>query len=416
MIVARQIKAHPGLRQAGRAWYKTARKSLIARGYVPSAVAPCVFTKDAPCGGYMCVGVFVDDIVGLNVTNDRNALQELADSLKDDFEIKVTKLEKFLGAQYDVGEDGVRMHLTQYITGMLERFEMGTCKAVKNPELTREDIALPPDETELPQRAIKRYQEKVGALMFAQTCCRLDLAHAVGMLARKMGAPRACDDAAATQVFRFLQGTTQELGILFRFASDASHPGLVAFCDSDWAGGPEGRRSTGGFVVLYNMAPVTWSSQLQAVVATSSCEAEYIAASETAREVSYLRELLLAMMNPQAGPTVIYGDNQGALQLIENPTAHKRTKHIEVKFHYVRVAQERFVIKMVKVHTDLNPADIMTKATGTGTFCRHVDLLMSRPAAEPTAAVTATPAAVIAAKLVAAPAGARRQILRRKHV
>jgi hypothetical protein len=95
------------------------------------------------------------------------------------------------------------------------------------------------------------------------------------------------------------------------------------------------------------MAPVAWSSQLQAVVATSSCEAEYIAASETAREVSYLRELLLAMMNPQAGPTVIfgsdqptgptmiYGDNQGAIQLIENPTAHKRTKHIEVKCHYM---------------------------------------------------------------------------------
>jgi hypothetical protein len=207
--------------------------------------------------------------------------------------------------------------------------------------------------------------------------------------------------------------------IVFRFATDASHPGLVAFCDSDWAGDPEGRRSTGGFVVLYNFAPVAWSSQLQAVVATSSCEAEYIAASETAREVSYLRELLQAMMNPQAGPTVIYGDNQGALQLIENPTTHKRrTKHTEVKYHYVRVAQERFVIKiqMFKVHTDQNPADIMTKATGTGTFCRHVDFLISGPAAEPTAAVAAAAAAAIAVKLVAAPVGARRSILRRKRV
>jgi hypothetical protein len=375
----------------------------------------------------MCIGVFVDDIVGLNATADRNALQDLADSLKDDFEIEVTKLEKFLGAQYKVQEDGVLMHLTQYVTGILDRFEMATCKAIRNPELTREDTMLPPDETVLPQRKIKRYQEKVGALMFAQTTCRPDLTHAVNMLARKMAAPRACDDAAATRVLRYLQGT-KELGILFKFATDADHPGLVAFCDSDWAGDPEGRRSTGGFVVFYNTAPVAWSSQLQAVVATSSCEAEYIAASETAREVSYLRELLLAMMNPQAGPTVIfgsdpatgptviYGDNQGAIQLIENPTSHTRTKHIEVKYHYVRVAQERLVIKMVKVHTDLNRADIMTKATSTGTFCRHVDFLMSRPAAELAAAVTAAPAAVIAAKLVAAPAGARKRILRRKHV
>jgi hypothetical protein len=229
----------------------------------------------------------------------------------------------------------------------------------------------------------------VGALMFASTTCRPDIAHAVGMLAHKMSAPRSCDDAAARRVFCYLQGT-KGLGILFKFAVDASFPGLVAYCDSDWAGDTEGRRSTGGFVVLYNGAAVAWSSQLQSVVAMSSCEAEYIAESETARKVSYLRELTQAVNNPQPGPTTIFGDNQGALQLIENPTAHKRTRHIDVKYHYARVAQERRVIKMEKIHTDLNYSDIMTKATGTSTFCRHVSALMTgaadKLAAEPAAA------------------------------
>jgi hypothetical protein len=133
--------------------------------------------------------------------------------------------------------------------------------------------------------------------------------------------------------------------------------------------------------VKYNGAPVAWSSVLQNVVAMSSCEAEYIAMSECAREISYLRELTCFVNNPQPGPTQIFGDNQGALSLIENPTAHKRTKHIELKYHYVRIAQERGVIKVLKVHTDSNYSDIMTKATGTGIFAKHVGSLMTGPAA-----------------------------------
>jgi hypothetical protein len=126
------------------------------------------------------------------------------------------------------------MHLTQYITGLLTRFEMESCKAAKNPEVTREDIEQPPDETLLDRAGRKHYQEMFGALMFASTTCRPDIAHAVGMLVRKMSAPRCCDDAAARRVFRYLQGT-KGLGILFKFAMDASFPGLVAFCDSDLA-------------------------------------------------------------------------------------------------------------------------------------------------------------------------------------
>jgi hypothetical protein len=164
----------------------------------------------------------------------------------------------------------------------------------------------------------------------------------------------------------------------------------------------EGRKSTSGYVVKYNGAAVSWSSVLQSVVAQSSCEAEYVAASECAREVSYLRELTCFVNNPQLGPTLIYGDNEGALSLVENPAAHKRTKHIEVKYHYVRVAQEKGVIKVMKVHTDLNYSDIMTKATGTGIFCRHVSSLMSGPAAAASAAKVpaARPAAAASAAKV----------------
>ena len=244
-VLARQVKAHPGLRQAGRAWFKTISAKLIERGYVQSAVAPCIFNKDMDDGGYLSLGIFVDDLVGLNATSDPHAFRSLADSLRDSFEVEVTHLEKFLGAQFDITDAGIRMHLSLYVTGMLTRFGMDICTPLNNPELQRGDAVELPDETPLMKSELKHYQEQVGALMYVTTTCRPDIAHAVGMLARHMSAPRVCDTHVVTRLFRYLKGAT-DLGILFRFAMDADFPGLVAHCDADWAGDENSRRSTGG--------------------------------------------------------------------------------------------------------------------------------------------------------------------------
>jgi hypothetical protein len=111
-VLARQIRAHPGLRQAGRAWFNTIRARLLERGYIQSAIAPCIFTKGTACGGYLSLGIFLDDLVGLNASSDPNAFRGLAESLKDCFEVSVTKLERFLGAQFDIESKGIRMHLS----------------------------------------------------------------------------------------------------------------------------------------------------------------------------------------------------------------------------------------------------------------------------------------------------------------
>jgi hypothetical protein len=405
-VLARQLKAHPGLRQAGRAWYRTVRAKLLERGYVQSLVAPCIFNRDLANDGFLSIGIFVDDLVGLNGSDDPDAFRGLAASLESCFEVKVTVLDRFLGAQYDVEPHGVRMHLSLYIEGMLTRFEMSDCKAERNPEAQRGDAEGPPDETLLTHKQIKHYQEMTGAIMYCGTTCRPDLAHAVGMLARRMSSPRVCDVVAAKRVLRYLKGA-RTLGILYRFETDADFPGLMCHCDADWAGDVEGRRSTSGFVVKYNGAAISWSSQLQAVVACSSCESEYISCSEAGREVSYLRELASFVNSAQPGPTHIYTDNQGALSLIETGTAHKRTKHISVKAHWIRAAQENGTIKVMKVHTDDNFSDIMTKATTTGTFVKHVANLMVGPAAAAaTAAAVAEPAAAKGTAAAAATAAA----------
>jgi hypothetical protein len=109
---------------------------------------------------------------------------------------------------------------------MLTRFEMQDCKPARNPEAQREDADGPPDETLLNPKQIKLFQEQTGAIMYCATTCRPDLAHAVGMLARRMSNPRVCDTVAVKRVFRYLQGA-KRLGILYRFKTDSEFPGLV---------------------------------------------------------------------------------------------------------------------------------------------------------------------------------------------
>lgn len=316
----------------------------------------------------------------LNASDNPNSISELAADMKEHYKIKLMSLAKFLGAQFDITKEGIHMHLAQYITGILERFGMSDCRSVSNPEVNREDRGEPPDETLLNRADTERYQEQTGSVMFCMTTCRPDLAHAVGMLARHMSVLRVCDLAAARRVLRYLQGT-KDLGILFKFKTDQDFPGLVSYADSDWGADTERRRSTSGYVVLFNGAPISWYSGLQSLTALSTCEAEYVAASELTRELAYLRGVAAFIRSPEPGPTTLFEDNEGSIHLVENPVHHRRSKHIDVKWHYIRGAQEDGKIKITKIHADLNRADIMTKAATTAVFRRHVDAIMHRAAA-----------------------------------
>jgi hypothetical protein len=180
---------------------------------------------------------------------------------------------------------------------------------------------------------------------------------------------------AGAGVLRYLRGTLR-LGLLFRFTSDAEHPGLAAYADASWADDELERRSTSGYVVLYNGTPVSWHSGLQNVIALSTCESEYVALSDCCRELAYLRELLGFLRSPESTPTPIYEDNQGAIDVASDAKFHKRTKHIAARYHYVRLAQSEGKVAVTKIHTDLNRADIFTKATAAVTFHRHVDAIM----------------------------------------
>ena len=372
-VVARSVKAQQGLKQSGRVWNKFQHECLLKKGFVQCEVAPCVYCKEVD-NGYILAGIFVDDILFINMSGDADGLKKVVRSLSEFYEVKFEEqLDKFLGAEFEEIGEGIYMHLGQYVRELMTRFDVGD-KTESTPESTvqlEEDAAA----CALLLRADKKeYQAITGSLMFAMTTCRPDIAHAVNMLARKMSAPRACDMEAAKRVLRYLNGT-QRLGLLFRFER-CKEANLCAFADADWANDKVERRSTTGYVVLLNGTPVSWCSGLQSVVALSTCEAEYVALSECCRELAYLRGVMAFLREPIDKAITVYEDNQGTIDLANNPCHHKRSKHMDVKFHYVRsaIVEKKVVVK--KVHTDLNRADLMTKAANYPMFSRHVNALM----------------------------------------
>jgi hypothetical protein len=377
-VVARSVKAQQGLKQSGRVWNQHQHKCLLEQGFVQCEVAPCIYVKEIDRGYILC-GILVDDLLFINVSDDEDALGKVVRLLSKHYEIKYDdKLEKFLGAEFEEREEGIYMHLNQYIGDMMVKYDIADKETDATPESTEMlDKKADFDKEALLLRADKKtYQGITGVLMFAMTTCRPNLAHAVNMLARRMSCPRAHDMKASRRVLRYLNGT-RRLGLLFNYKTDKKEKdGLLAYADSDWANDSIERRSTSGFVVLLNGTPISWGSGLQSVVALSSCEAEYVALSECCRELAYLRQLMAILGEPLHGPITIFEDNKGAIDLTNNPVHHKGTKHIDVKFHYIRAEQTSGRVIVSKIHTDDNRADIMTKATTVATFKRHVDALM----------------------------------------
>lgn len=136
---------------------------------------------------------------------------------------------------------------------------------------------------------------------------------------------------------------------------------LIGYSDADWAGDMDDRHSTSGNVFSLACGAVSWLSKKQATVALSTAEAEYVALSTATQEAIWLRRLLADMGEPPEGPTEIYEDNQGAISMAKNPVGHARTKHIDIRYHFVRERVQDGAITLKYIGTDEMVADILTK-------------------------------------------------------
>jgi len=173
-----------------------------------------------------------------------------------------------------------------------------------------------------------------------------------------MQTPRHFHLATVHRIIRYLRGSPGR-GLFFPAGSPLH---LVAYSDADWAGCPDTPRSVTGWCMFLGDSLISWKSKKQARVSKSSTKSEYRAMSAVCSEIVWLRGLLAELGFPQSDSTPLHVDNISAIQIAANPVYHERTKHIEVDCHSIREAVDTRVISLPHVYTNLQIADVFTKA------------------------------------------------------
>lgn len=349
--VCKLKKSLYGLKQAPRCFNKKFCEILEKFDMKISNSDACVFIKNVK-GSKLILAIYVDD--GLLIYNDDKLANELLLYLKEIFEIKECKIDKFLGFQMNILNSGsLVLHQYQYTEKVLNRFNMNECNSVSTP-LEPGWITNNSNDKSCQNYP---YKELIGSLIYLSIVSRPDISYAVGVLSRYMENPCQIHINAAKRVLRYLKGT-MDYGLVY---SGQGKLILKTFSDSDYAGDTENRRSTSGIVTKLGNCTVGWKSQQQRTVALSTTEAEYIAACEAVKDIVWMNRFLNEISD-RAEANHLYLDNQSTIKLIKNPEYHKRTKHIDVKYHFIREKFNDAEFQLYFVNTKEQLADILTKA------------------------------------------------------
>ncbi|KAG9512183.1 hypothetical protein KCU93_g10402, partial [Aureobasidium melanogenum] len=356
-------KALYGLKQSPRQWGIRFRRYLEANGWTSSKHDPCIFIHNGPKP--MFIDAYVDDIK-IFAKTDEEIFQTKA-LLSSQFPMTdLGPCSFYLGMHVNQGQDGsVHLHQAAYIQQILERFGMEDIYPRHIP--MRTDCKLSQNTGPAkPKDFIRLYQSKVGSLLYLSCIARPDLAEAVGVVSRYNSNPNDSHMEAVDQIIAYIKATPN-LGLCY---SKDPHDELHAYSDADWAGCKDSARSTTGWVVMLSGAPISWSSKRQKSVALSTCESEYVAGYKAAQELVWITGLLneLRVKDISTREVVLQMDNQAALKLSRNPEFHDRTKHINIKFHYLRELNSEGLIKTQYVNTKNNLADLFTKPLPRDTF------------------------------------------------
>ncbi|KAH9754237.1 hypothetical protein KPL71_015385 [Citrus sinensis] len=209
------------------------------------------------------------------------------------------------------------------------------------------------------------YASSVGCLMYAMVLTRLDLSDAVSMVSRFMSNPEKEHWRAVKWILRYLRGTTS-YGLLYG-GERANYNLVEGSVDSDYTGDLDNRRSLTCFLFTLNSCTISWKASLQSVVALSTTEAEYTAAAEAFKEAIWLRGMINELGYEQSSITILC-DNQSAISLSKNQVHHEKTKHIDIKLHFIRLEVSKGTVKLVKVYTSNNVADMLTKPVPMAKF------------------------------------------------
>ncbi|KAI3764834.1 hypothetical protein L2E82_14851 [Cichorium intybus] len=323
-LVCKLKKSLYGLKQAPRQWYLKFDSFMQRSGYRRCEMDHCCYLKKFS-SSYIILLLYVDDM--LIAGSDMQEINKLKKQLSKEFEMK------------DLGA-------AKQILGM----SIARTKLPKQSPKTEEDRE---------QMANVPYASAVGSLMYAMVCTRPDIAHAVGVVSRFMSNPGKEHWEGVKWLLRYLKGTA-EIALCFRRKGVV----LEGFTDADLGGCVDSGKSTTGYVFTIGGTAISWMSRLQKSVALSTTEAEYMAIAEAAKELIWLKNFL-SELGMQQEDCVLHCDNQSAVHLAKNPVFHSRTKHIQMRYHFIRELINDETLNLKKILGTKNPADMFTKVVTT---------------------------------------------------
>ena len=358
-LVCKLKKSLYGLKQAPRQWYKKFDSFMVSQGYKRTAADQCVYIQRFQDGNFVALLLYVDDM--LIVGKDAMKISQLKKELSKSFDMKdLGPAQQILGMQIIRDRKKKRLWLSQekYVERVLKRFNMDKAKPVSIPlgnHFKLSKSMCPSSRKEIEEMKLIPYSSAVGSLMYAMVCTRPDIAHAVGIVSRFLSNPGKKHWEAVKWILRYLKGTSKTC-----LCYGGADPVWEGYTDSDMAGDLDGRKSTTGFLYTFAGGAVSWQSRLQRCVALSTTEAEYIAIAEGGKEMLWLKRFLEELGFKQKEYKV-HCDSQSALDLSKNSMYHSRTKHIDIRYHWIREVMDQQLLKLVKIHTKENPADMLTK-------------------------------------------------------
>ncbi|GJT63530.1 putative ribonuclease H-like domain-containing protein [Tanacetum coccineum] len=355
--VYKVVKALYGLHQAPRAWYATLSTFLLKNGYRRGTIDKTLFLKKDK-HDIILVQVYVDDIIfGSTKKSWCNEFEAL---MKSRFQMSsMGELTFFLGLQVKQKPNGIFISQDKYVDEILKKFDFANVKSASTPIETQKPLVKDEEASDVD---VHLYRSMIGSLMYV-TASRPDIMFSVCACSRFQVTPKTSHLTAVKRIFRYLKGKPK-LGLWYPRESTFD---LESYSDSDYAGANLDRKSTTGGCQFLGRRLITWQCKKQTIVATSTTEAEYVAAASCCGQVLWIQNQMLDygfnFMN-----TKIYIDNESTICIVKNPVYHSKTKHIAIRHHFIRDAYEKKLIQVLKIHTNDNVADLLTKAFDVSRF------------------------------------------------
>jgi len=278
----------------------------------------------------LIVCLYVDDMI---ITGSNEAETEgFKNNMMKQFEMSdIGNLTYFLGIEFEMNSQGVVIHQRKYALDILKRFKIMNCKPISTPIEIGVKLSLISDEKQVDPTLFKQI---VGSLRYL--ChTRPDIAYGVRFISRYMVKPTTSHMIAAKIVFRYVKGTYNN-GIQYSKNQNDQAYDLIGYSDSDWSGDKDDRKNTYAYVFMIGNPAFSWSSKKESVVALSSCEVEFIAASMEACQAQWINMLLVQLKLKENEKMELTVDSKSAIDLTNHLVAHGRSEHIETKFHFLR--------------------------------------------------------------------------------